>query len=120
MKRFIVAIVAVIFMATGAIAAEVTRANIKLVHSVDLTNPELNMDKLFFRGEFKGELNNGLGTALGFEYDPQGSIENTDLLIGVTYHKSIFEAEVRTFIKANDFSSIGQRSEVTAGIGTKF
>ena len=108
MKSFIVAVLAVMVMATGAMAQEVY---LEATHDIDVDNPEFSTSDINLKAVARFSIWKGLGIDSSVSGSLARSYENAIVTVGPRYEKGNFEASVTTSFavdSTNDFRNNAQ------------
>ena len=108
MKSFIVAILAVMVMATGAMAQEVY---VEATHDIDVDNPEFSTSDINLRAVARFSIWKGLGIDSSVSGSLGNSYENAVVTVGPRYERGNFEASVTTSFPVDNTSDFGDNAQ---------
>jgi hypothetical protein len=117
MKSFIVAILAVMVMATGAMAAE-NEGWVEIRHAVNFENPEFNSNNLVTEVKYRHEIIGPVGIDFGAVGNPTKDVNDAIISVGpqVNMGKFLFfdsfEASATTSFTTGDVGEFGQNGLV--------
>ena len=110
MKSFIVAILAVMVMATGAMAAH-SEVYLEATHDTDVDNPEFSTSDIDLRAVARFSIWNGLGIDSSVSGSLSNSYENAVVTVGPRYVNGRLEASVTTSFPVDNTSDFGDNAQ---------
>jgi hypothetical protein len=109
MKSFIVAVLAVMVMATGAMAAD-REIYLEATHDIDVSNPEFSTSDIDLKAVARFSIWKGLGIDSSVSGSLARSYENAVVTVGPRYVSGDFEASLTTSFAVDSTSDFGDNA----------